>query len=130
MAPRLKGRDPMILLIGGAEQGKLAFAREHFAIAPEDVFVCDGGDIDFSKPCIAHIEAFTRVHPDPIEYFSTHRQEWEHSVLILEDIFCGVVPMGADVRAWRQKTGLLSQYLGREATAVSRIFCGLELRLK
>ena len=42
----------------------------------------------------------------------------------------GVVPMGAENRAWRQRTGRLSQYLSREADRVSRIFCGLELRLK
>ena len=51
-------------------------------------------------------------------------------VLILEDIFCGVVPLGAENRAWRQNTGRLAQYLSREATQVSRIFCGLEQRLK
>jgi adenosyl cobinamide kinase/adenosyl cobinamide phosphate guanylyltransferase len=50
--------------------------------------------------------------------------------LILQDIFCGVVPMGAENRAWRQRTGRLAQYLSKEATQVSRIFCGLEQRLK
>ena len=50
--------------------------------------------------------------------------------LICRDIFCGVVPMGAENRAWRQKTGRLCQYLSREAEQVSRIFCGLEQRMK
>lgn len=45
-------------------------------------------------------------------------------------MFCGVVPMGAETRAWRQDTGRLTQYLSREAEHVSRIFCGLEQRLK
>ena len=51
-------------------------------------------------------------------------------ILIMQDIFCGVVPMGAENRAWRQRTGRLSQYLSKEANQVSRIFCGLEQRLK
>jgi adenosyl cobinamide kinase/adenosyl cobinamide phosphate guanylyltransferase len=38
--------------------------------------------------------------------------------------------MDAEDRAWRQRTGRLAQYLSREATQVSRIFCGLEQRLK
>ena len=42
----------------------------------------------------------------------------------------GVVPLGADMRAWRQMNGLLCRYLSGEAARVSRLFCGLEERLK
>ena len=57
-------------------------------------------------------------------------EQWQDAILILRDVFCGVVPMEAETRAWRQKTGRLAQYLSKEATQVSRIFCGLEQRLK
>ena len=120
----------MILIIGGAYQGKLDFAKETFGITDADVHTCTAGDIDFSKRCIYKIEEFSAYHNDPIGYFQAHREEWKNSVLILEDIFCGVVPIGAENRAWRQKTGRLAQYLSREAEQVSRIFCGLEQRLK
>ena len=120
----------MILIIGGAYQGKLDFAKETFGITNEDVFTCGTEDIDFSKRCIYKIEEFTYGHPDPIGYFQGHREEWQDSILILQDIFCGVVPMGAENRVWRQNTGRLTQYLSKEATQVSRIFCGLEQRLK
>ena len=120
----------MILIIGGAYQGKLDYVKETFGIADSDVYTCGAGGIDFSKRYICKIEEFTYDHPDPIGYFQTHRDEWKDSILILQDIFCGVVPMGAETRAWRQRTGRLSQYLSREATQVSRIFCGLEQRLK
>ena len=120
----------MILIIGGAYQGKLNFAKETFGITDADLHTCTAGDINFSKRCIYKIEDYTYNHPNPIGYFQTHREEWKDSVLILEDIFCGVVPMGAENRAWRQNTGRLAQYLSREAEQVSRIFCGLEQRLK
>ena len=120
----------MILIIGGAYQGKLDFAKENFNIADADVHICDAGEIDFSKRCIYKIEEFTARHNDPIGYFESHREEWQDSVLILQDIFCGVVPMGTENRAWRQNTGRLAQYLSKEAAQVSRIFCGLEQRLK
>lgn len=120
----------MILIIGGAFQGKLDFARENFGLTEGEIFHCDGAEIDFSRRCIYGIEKFTRLHPDPVAYFRANREQWEDSILILEDIFCGVVPMGAENRAWRQRTGRLSQYLSREASQVSRIFCGLEQRLK
>ena len=120
----------MILIIGGANQGKLDFARETFDLKDADIYTCSEGEIDFSKRCIYAVEEFTWGHPDPKAYFQAHREEWEDSILVLRDMFCGVVPMDPETRLWRQKTGRLSQYLSKEASQVSRIFCGLEQRLK
>ena len=120
----------MILIIGGAYQGKLDYTKDTFGITDTEIHVCNSGEIDFSKRCIYKIEEFTARHTDPIGYFEAHREQWQDSILILQDIFCGVVPMGAENRAWRQRTGRLAQYLSKEATRVSRIFCGLEQRLK
>ena len=124
----------MVFIFGGAYQGKTDFAREAFSLAEEDIFSCSGTEIDFSRRCVDHIENFTlactRAGIDPVEYFRAHRGEWEKCILICRDMFCGVVPMGAETRAWRQDTGRLTQYLSREAERVSRIFCGLEQRLK
>lgn len=120
----------MVLIIGGAYQGKLDFVKETFDITDVDVHICGAGEIDFSKRCIYKIEEFTYGHPDPIGCFRAHRKDWQDSILICQDIFCGVVPMGEEIRAWRQTTGRLVQYLAGEAVQVSRIFCGLEQRLK
>ena len=120
----------MILIIGGAYQGKLDFAKNQYGITGEENHSCGAGEIDFSKRCICKIEEFTYHHPDPIGYFKANREHWENSILICQDIFCGVVPMGEENRAWRQRTGRLCQFLSKEATQVSRIFCGLEQRLK
>ena len=120
----------MILIIGGAYQGKLDFAKETYGVAEEQVHTCTDGEIDFSKRCIYHLETFAAHHTDPVGYFKIHRKDWQDSILILQDIFCGVVPMGEENRVWRQNTGRFAQYLSKEATSVSRIFCGLEQRLK
>ena len=120
----------MILIVGGAYQGKLDFAKDAFGITDADVHTCGAREIDFSKRCIYKIEEFTYGNPDPIGYFKEHREEWQDSILICQDIFCGVVPMGAENRRWRQNTGRLCQYLAKEADQVIRIFCGWEQRLK
>ena len=124
----------MILIIGGAYQGKLDFAKEAFGITDEDVFVCKDSEIDFSKRCVYALEKFTlacvREGIDPASYLQEHREAWDDSIFICQDFFCGVVPMEAEARAWRQITGRLAQYLSQEADRVSRIFCGLEQRLK
>ena len=124
----------MVLIIGGSYQGKLDFAKTAFTLSEDDIFTCSSSEIDFSKRCINSIEEFSlasiRCGTDPSEYFKAHKDDWKDSILICEDIFCGVVPMGAEMRAWRQATGRLCQYLSHEAAQVSRIFCGLEQRLK
>ncbi len=124
----------MDLIIGGAYQGKLDFAKAAYHYQSEDVFTCSGSEIDFSAGCIDHVEEFVlacvKEGKNPITYFEDHRDDWRNSTLICQDIFCGVVPLGADMRAWRQNTGRLCQYLSKEAAHVSRIFCGLEQKLK
>ena len=120
----------MDFIIGGAYQGKLSFAKESFGITEEEIHTCSAGEIDFSKRCIYAVEEFTWGHPDPVGYFREHREAWQDCILILRDVFCGVVPMDAETRLWRQKTGRLAQYLSKEAQQVSRVFCGLEQRLK
>lgn len=124
----------MVFIFGGAFQGKLDYAITKFNLTPNQIFTCQDGDIDFSRPCIDRLEAFTlacvREGRDPVAYFEERRPRWQDSILICQDISCGVVPMGADMRAWRQENGRLCQFLSREARQVSRIFCGLEQRLK
>lgn len=124
----------MKLIIGGAWQGKRDFAVAAFGLKDSDIFTCTGEEIDFSAPCIDKIEEFTfacvKAGKEPLELFRANRELWENSVLICQDIFCGVVPIDADQREWRQVMGRLCQYLTGEAEQVSRIFCGLEQRLK
>ena len=47
----------MVLIIGGAYQGKLDFAKETFSLTDGDVFACVSEEgIDFSRKCIDKIE--------------------------------------------------------------------------
>ncbi|MBP3385089.1 MAG: cobalamin biosynthesis protein CobU [Firmicutes bacterium] len=124
----------MKLIIGGAFQGKMEFAKEKYNLTDEDIFMCTADEIDFSKACIYGIEEFVYAciqnGTDLLKFFTEHKEEWSGSILICQDIFCGVVPLGADMREWRQVTGQLCKYLSGEAESVSRIFCGLEQKLK
>ena len=65
-----------------------------------------------------------------MEYVQAHRENWQNSILICGDLSSGVVPMDPVQRQWRHTTGRLCQYLAGQADRVSRIFCGLEQRLK
>ena len=124
----------MVLIIGGAYQGKLDWARGTFHLTDGDVFTCRDGEIDFSHRCVDRLEEFTlwcvENGIDPVSYCEQHAGEWTESILICQDVSCGVVPMSAQLRLWRNETGRLCQYLAGRAARVSRVFCGLEQRLK
>ena len=125
----------MEFIIGGAYQGKLDCALKKYNLTENEIFTCtEEHGIEFGARCIYKIEEFTlwcvRNGKDATEIFKENRDKWADSVLICQDIFCGVVPLGADMRAWRDMTGRLCAYLSEEAASVTRIFCGLEQRLK
>ena len=124
----------MKLIIGGAYQGKRDFAKTAFHLTDANIFTCTGEEIDFSAPCIDKVEEFSlacvKAGKDPVEQFQKNEPLWKDAVLICQDIFCGVVPIDDTMRQWRQETGRLCQYLTKHADSVSRIFCGLEQKLK
>ena len=122
----------MKLIIGGAYQGKRAFAMEKLGIPEAQIFTCEGANIDFSKQCIDRLEdyvlACVRAGIDPLEQLKA--RDLSNKVIICMDIFCGVVPIDATMRLWRHTTGQVCQYLAENADSVYRIFCGLEQQLK
>lgn len=124
----------MELIIGGAYQGKLDYAKEKYALKDGDIFTCRDKQISFSSKCVNKLEEFTfaciQNSLDPVGYFMSMREEWQDCIFICQDMSCGVVPIGADMRQWRQETGRLCQYLSHNADHVYRIFCGLEQKLK
>ena len=73
----------MILIIGGAYQGKLDYVKDTFGMTDADVHTCGVNGIDFSKKCVYKIEDFAFYHPDPIGYFAAHREAWQDRILIM-----------------------------------------------
>ena len=125
----------MDLIIGGAYQGKLEYARKRYGLADGDIYTCSESEgIRYGNRCLYKAEEFAlwcvRTGNDAVELLEQQREEWKDSIFICEDIFCGVVPLGADMRAWREMTGRMCSFLSSEAENVTRVFCGLEQVLK
>lgn len=119
----------MDLIVGGAFQGKLEYAKETFDLRDEDIYACTPEkEPDWSRRCVTRLEEYVlfcvrrgvpceiRCRPD--------------AVLIGRDIFCGVVPVDTEERAWREETGRYYSRLTRQADSVTRLFCGIPQRLK
>ena len=123
----------MILVFGGAYQGKTDYAMKEFGLSE----VCDlseSGEPDFTKEIITGIDAFafrlSAAGENPTDYFRARRELWDDKVLVITDVSQGVVPIDKDVRAAREPNGRLMIYLAGEAKQVHRVFCGIGKRIK
>ena len=112
----------MILIIGGAGQGKL-----DYVLAKDRGTARPGGphpEEARTRPVCAGLEdwpeldeaALLEANPDVI--------------LICDEVGCGVVPVEPAQRARREAVGRLCCRLAERAERVERIFCGLPMVLK
>ncbi len=125
----------MVLIFGGAYQGKLEFAKENFNVTEEDIFICtQENEIDWSKKVLCDMDqAFlrhVREGKESREVLANHLKELKDKILIVNDISQGIVPMERELRDWREMTGRAMLYISKEADEVYRVFCGLGSKIK
>lgn len=125
----------MVLIFGGAYQGKVEFALEKFDLSEKDVFNCtDLEDIDYSAKVINNLDqrilGFVREGVEAKEVLSLNIEKLKDKVIIVNDISQGVVPMEKELRAWREMVGRAMLYLSKEADEVYRVFCGIGQQIK
>ena len=124
----------MVLIFGGAYQGKLDYAKRELGVT--EVFTCreDSTAPDLSRGCLEHLERFSlacvRAGLEPQKELERLLAQYPDTVLICDDVSCGVVPMEPELRAWREATGRMVNSLAARADKVVRLFCGLPQVLK
>lgn len=123
----------MILIFGGAYQGKLEYAKANYRYET----ICDcsqGGQPDFNADIIYGIEGFVmecaKAGTEAREFFEQRESLWADKVLVITDTSQGVVPIDKNVRAFREMNGRLLLYLADKAEHVVRVFCGIGKALK
>ena len=129
----------MILIIGGAYQGKMAFAEQlleeqkkngkagsifpQFHMWVKEHMMADANDISET--------ANSNEKNDKLEKELREKLAQEPDMIIVcNELGCGVVPMDAFDRAWRERTGRLTCALAAQAEAVYRVTCGIGTRIK
>ena len=137
----------MILIFGGAYQGKEDFAKEHFGVktvsdcaaSSDCAEVSPGTEAtpalpDFSADAACGLEAFARActeaGAEAKDLMKEQKELWQDKVLIITDVSQGIVPMDKTTRAFREMNGRLMLYLASEAEEVWRVFCGIGKRIK
>jgi adenosyl cobinamide kinase/adenosyl cobinamide phosphate guanylyltransferase len=125
----------MILIYGGAYQGKLDYALERYN-ADASVYQCNENEIriDFSKDIINSLHclilAQLRNNIEPCQFINENKELLKPKIIICNDISCGIVPVDTEIRLWRETVGRTLTILAKHADEVVRIFCGLGTKIK
>ena len=114
----------MVLIVGGAAQGKLDFAREKLGVTAWS----DG--VLGPESCVRSLHRALRDLPDPREALAAWLREHPEGGLICDEVGCGVTPLDRGEREWRELVGRICCELAERAQAVYRVRCGLGERLK
>lgn len=141
----------MILIFGGAYQGKLDYALENYNRKVEEVFdlrkitckeefketwskeigsILKDKDIKVLYKIDEFVYALVKSGVEVRTVFEELRNDLQGKILICDDVSQGLVPMEPVDREFREALGRALLYLGKEADEVIRIFCGLGQKIK
>ncbi len=102
----------MVLVTGGAYQGKTAYAKEHY----NDKMIQDYQNI---------IKKLMQEGKDPIAYTESLIRHAPDAVIILREVGCGIIPISEENRKWREMVGKCGCMIAENADTVIRLCCGI-----
>lgn len=124
----------MELIIGGAFQGKLNYAREQY---PDVVWVdakCCTLEEMCQIPGIFNLHLFIKKQisegNDISDLADILTERNPNIILISDEVGCGVVPMDEFDRAYREGVGRVCTRLAEKAVKVTRVVCGIGTVIK
>ena len=126
----------MELYIGGYAQGKLQYVSDKYGIPAE--CISDGAVEDYrrmeGKVIYDHFHLWVRHLLEQGVDVEAALEELlaaqPDALIISNEIGCGIVPMDAFEREYREKTGRLLCAIAARADRVERIVCGIGQQIK
>lgn len=126
----------MILVVGGAFQGKKDFAAALTGISAEnyaDGRTCAFEEI-FEKPVVCHFHEYVRrmleEHRDTAGLVDEITRRNPSLVIISNELGYGVVPVERFDRLYRETTGRVCTQAAAASDEVYRVICGIGTRIK
>ena len=126
----------MILIFGGAYQGKLDYTLNHFGLTDDDVVYCIESDTTqpAGRRVIYELDkwifALIRADMDVVKHMKRFLADNSDVIVICNDISCGVVPQDPIMRRWREEVGRFMGVLAQQSNEVIRLYCGIPTILK
>jgi len=124
----------MILIFGGAYNGKLEFVKEKYDLNNEEIFFCTNENLNFKKKVLCGLHIFTKAcilnNINPLEILENNMDILKDKIIVCDEINSGIVPIDKLDRAWREETGRVLQLLSKNSSSVYRMFFGIQEQLK
>ena len=126
----------MKLITGGANQGKLDYAKKKYNLNNTDV--CSGREFCLSNnlnvKCIYDyqllVKKIIKQGEDPIAYTKQLICKYPGIIIIINEIGSGIIPIDKENRFWREQVGKAGCIIAENAESVERIVCGIPQVLK
>lgn len=126
----------MILITGGACQGKLDFAREK--LKKEKPVIAKGGQTSIAE--LKQADIITKFHlsikellreeKDPYPQVMELLEQNPKVMIVMDQLGCGIVPMDAFDRKYRETAGRIGCILAQQAEEVWLVNAGIPRKLK
>lgn len=114
----------MVIVFGGAYQGKLDFVKEKFNILDDDVLDLSKEGFSLDKKVIYHFEEVKKRN------ISFNKEDLKDKILVFNDESLGLVPIDDFDRKYREDIGRLMVSLSKDANEIYRVFLGIGERIK
>ena len=123
----------MILITGGAYQGKTEFAVKKLNISESSI--ADGKtcspDTAKNSVCIKNYhELVKRLGNECTEFTENLCRNGKTSVIIIDETGCGIVPLDEKERTWRENTGRCGCIIAENSDTAVRMVCGIPQVIK
>ncbi len=125
----------MILVTGGAYEGKTGYVRKRFGFSDDEI--TDGRT---AKPedilhaaCIVNYHEFIKksgASESPEAFTERLTAENPDAVVVMNEIGCGIIPLEKSERIWREQTGRCGCIIASASEEVIRICCGIPAVIK
>ncbi|MDO4452860.1 MAG: bifunctional adenosylcobinamide kinase/adenosylcobinamide-phosphate guanylyltransferase [Eubacteriales bacterium] len=121
----------MILVTGGAFQGKKEYVTRQFGILPQEM--TDGAKCSWDElrqcRCLVHFHLFIKRmmegQEDPSDLCEILMEENPDLIIVTNEVGYGIVPMERFEREYREKCGRICCEIAKEAVEVHRVICGI-----
>lgn len=130
----------MILVTGGAFQGKTEFAKtlKENLINKEQPKIVDAQtimtenlqQIDIVKDFHLLIRRLLEQGLDARREVSKLLEKNPNLILVVDELGCGIIPADAFERSYRETVGRICCEIAADAQAVYRVNCGIGIRIK
>lgn len=126
----------MIMITGGAYQGKKAYAAERFGLSPEEMI--DGTYCGYTElinaKCVYNYHKFIKKllknGEDAVQYTTELCGNNSGLIVIMDEIGSGIIPLDREERSWREVTGRCGCIIAERSDEVIRMICGIPEMIK